>query len=247
VLKLRPTPDAPLLRSYSLSGEPSDARYRVSIKRHHGGVAGAYVSDGVKVGDILDVAAPRGGFLLQPSGAPVVLRSAGIGVTPVLAMLHALAVVTSPRDVWWIHGARDGGEHPFAAEVRARLQALPHAHCHISYSPGRGPAGYRFRRSWPRKPACPARIGRAPLRRFLPVRPPAFMTDLTAGLAAWSVADSRVHREAFGAGPALTPGIATTSPKPPHPPIGAPGTGPQHPPEPSQVEGQIAAWAETVE
>ena len=173
VLRLRPTPDAPpLLRSYSLSGEPSDARYRVSVKRNPDGVAGAYIRDGVQIGDILDVTAPRGSFMLEPGDGPVVLLSAGIGATPVLAMLHALAAAMSPREVWWIHGAHDGGEHPFAEEVRARLKALPHTHRHIRYSsPGPdGSAGCRFRRFRPRERACPARTGRAPRCRFLSVR-----------------------------------------------------------------------------
>jgi ferredoxin-NADP reductase len=121
VLRLRPASDAPaLLRSYSLSGEPSEARYCVSVKRETHGVAGAYFDTTVRVGDILDTSAPRGAFTLRAGDKPVILLSAGIGVTPVLAMLHALAAAGSQGEVWWIHGARDGSEHPFAEEVRAR-------------------------------------------------------------------------------------------------------------------------------
>ncbi len=59
VLRLRPAPDAPpLLRSYSLSGEPSDARYRISVKRNAGGVAGAYIADEVRPGDIIETDRP---------------------------------------------------------------------------------------------------------------------------------------------------------------------------------------------
>lgn len=106
VLRPRPAPDAPPLpRSYSLSGAPSEERYRISVKRSVGGIAGAYVADGVQFGDIIEMTAPRGGFTLQPDDGPVVLLSAGIGVTPVLAMLHALAAAKSPRQVWWLHGA----------------------------------------------------------------------------------------------------------------------------------------------
>jgi Oxidoreductase FAD-binding domain len=100
VLRLRPTPDAPpLLRSYSLSGEPSNTGYRVSVKRNPDGVAGAYIGDEVRVGDLIEVSAPRGSFTLGGGDGPVILLSAGIGVTPVLAMLHALAAVRSPREV----------------------------------------------------------------------------------------------------------------------------------------------------
>jgi ferredoxin-NADP reductase len=101
VLRLRPAPDAPaLLRSYSLSSEPRDDRYRVSIKRETHGAAGAYVETQVRIGDVLDASAPRGSFTLRGGDGPVVLLSAGVGATPVLAMLHALAAGASSREVW---------------------------------------------------------------------------------------------------------------------------------------------------
>jgi ferredoxin-NADP reductase/MOSC domain-containing protein YiiM len=228
-VRLRPTPDAPpLLRSYSLSGEPSGSRYRISVKSNPSGVAGAYIRDGIQSGDIIEVAAPRGSFTLASGRGPVVLLSAGIGATPVLAMLDALAAAESSREVWWINGARDGAEHPFAEEVQARLKALPHAHRRICYS-APGPAD-RLTVDFD----APGRVDVPALREmgvprdadFYLCGPPAFMTDLTAGLAAWGVAADRIHSEAFGAGPALTPGIAVTSLKSPHPPGGAVGTGP---------------------
>jgi ferredoxin-NADP reductase len=109
VLRLKPAPDGPtLLRSYSLSGEPSEDRYRISVKREPYGAAGAYIDTRVQAGDVLEVSAPRGSFTLQEGERPVVLVSAGIGATPVLAMLHALAAEQSPREIWWLHGARNG-------------------------------------------------------------------------------------------------------------------------------------------
>ena len=229
VLRLRPEPDAPpLLRSYSLSGEPSEGRYRISVKRNAGGVAGAYIADGVRPGDIIEMTAPRGGFTLQPGNGPVVLLSAGIGVTPVLAMLHALAAAKSPRQVWWLHGARDRGEHPFAEEVRAALKVLPRAHSHIRYSaPGPGDRpGVDF--------DAPGRFGAPVLAElcvpsdadFYLCGPAAFMADLRAGLAGWGVSSNRIHTEMFGARPSLTPGIAAALQKPPHLPTGPTGSGP---------------------
>jgi MOSC domain-containing protein YiiM/ferredoxin-NADP reductase len=135
VLRLRPTPDAPLLmRSYSLSGEPSADRYRASIKREPHGVAGAYIDDKLQVGDVVDASAARGSFTLRPGDGPAVFVSAGVGATPVLAMLHALAAGASPREVWWLYGARDRREHPFADETRTLLNALANGHSHIRYS-----------------------------------------------------------------------------------------------------------------
>jgi MOSC domain-containing protein YiiM/ferredoxin-NADP reductase len=135
VLRLKPAPDAPaLLRSYSLSSEPSEDRYRISVKREAHGAAGAYLDMQVRVGDVIEVSAPRGNFTLGSGGGPVILLSAGIGATPVLAMLYTLAAAKSPREVWWIYGARNGDEHPFAAETRALLKALPRSRNHICYS-----------------------------------------------------------------------------------------------------------------
>ena len=135
VLRLKPAPGAPaLMRSYSLSGEPSLERHRISVKLEPHGAAGAYIDERLEVGDVLDVSAARGAFTLQPGDGPVVFLSAGIGATPVLAMLHALAAEASPREVWWLHGARNRREHPFAEETRALLKALAHGRSHIRYS-----------------------------------------------------------------------------------------------------------------
>jgi ferredoxin-NADP reductase/MOSC domain-containing protein YiiM len=229
VLRLRTAPDAaPLLRSYSLSGEPSDARYRISVKRNAGGVAGAYVADEVRPGDLIEMTAPRGSFTLRAGDGPVALLSAGIGVTPVLAMLHALAAAKSPRQVWWLYGARDRNEHPFAEEVQTALKVLPGAHSHIRYSaPGPGDRrGVDF--------DAPGRLG-APVLAELGVPrdadfylcgPAAFMADLPSGLARCGVPSNRIHIEMFGPGASLTPGIAAPLQKPPHLPTGPAGSGP---------------------
>ena len=134
-VRLRPQPDQPaLLRSYSMSGPPDAGSYRISVKREQHGAASQFMHDHVRPGDQLAVAAPRGTFILQPGAAPVLLISAGVGATPVLAMLHALAGAGSGREVWWLHGARSRAEEPFAAEARSLLAGLPRAHLHVCYS-----------------------------------------------------------------------------------------------------------------
>ena len=105
VLRVRPDAGPPLFRSYSLSGPPSDEQYRISVKLEAHGAVGSFLGSRIAVGDVLDVSEPRGGFTLQPGVDPVVLLSAGIGATPVLAMLHALAANGTPRQVWWLQGA----------------------------------------------------------------------------------------------------------------------------------------------
>src|SRR5882762_6211162 len=119
VLRLQPTAagSPPLFRSYSLSGPSSTEHYRISVKVEPNGAAGTYLREHVRVGDALDVSSPRGSFILQSGERPVVLLSAGIGATPVLAMLYALEAARSRRQILWLHGARDRQHHPFTAEV----------------------------------------------------------------------------------------------------------------------------------
>jgi ferredoxin-NADP reductase/MOSC domain-containing protein YiiM len=229
VLRLRLALDTPdVMRSYSLSGEPSARCYRISVKREPHGVAGAYIDEKVRIGDVLDVSAPRGNFTLAPGDAPVVFLSAGVGVTPVIAMLHALAVEASRREVWWLYAARRGREHPFAREARTLLKSFAHGHSHIRYSSpdpedrlgvdfdayGRFDIGVLRELGVPRN------------ADFFICGPSAFMSDLTAGLGAWGVATGRIHTELFGAGPSNTPGIATSSRRPPHLPAETSGAGP---------------------
>jgi ferredoxin-NADP reductase len=228
VLRLGPASAPALMRSYSLSGEPGASTYRVSVKREAHGAAGAYVDDEVGVGDIVPASAARGSFTLRPGDTPVVLLSAGIGVTPVLAMLHALAAEASTREVWWLYGTRNGREHPFAGEVRELLEALAHHHSHICYSspdPQDRPkldfdsAGHLNMRL----------LQQLNLPRngdFYICGPSTFMSDLTGGLAAWGVARDRIHTEMFGAGPSNTPGIAASPRRSPHLPAGPAGSGP---------------------
>src|SRR3954469_5980960 len=123
-----------VLRTYSMSGAPGAGDYRITVKREHDGTASGYLHTHLAVGDQLDIAAPRGTFILERTRAPVLLISAGIGATPVIAMLHALAQEHSDREIWWMHGARGGGDHCFAAEARRLLASLPNVRAHVYYS-----------------------------------------------------------------------------------------------------------------
>lgn len=230
VLRLQPNPDGPtLLRNYSLSDLPATDHYRVSIKQEVNGVASTYIHEHVRVGDLLEAAAPRGSFTLKPGGNPVVLLSAGVGATPVLAMLHALAHEASARGVWWLFGARNREDHPFAEESRGLVSLLPNGKHHIWYS----------RPSPQDRPGAdydePGRIAEEALKNigvpsdadFYLCGPAAFLQDLTSGLKAWGISEQRVHAEIFGSGSPITPGIAETPHPPPHPPEGPAGPGPR--------------------
>jgi ferredoxin-NADP reductase len=128
----------PVIRSYSLSGRPGGADYRISVKQEPHGAASGYLRSHLGAGDTLEVAAPRGIFILAAGDRPVLLLSVGIGATPVLAMLHTLAAEHSPRGVWWLHGARNRTKHPIAQESRALL-ATCRTRTHTSATAGPAP------------------------------------------------------------------------------------------------------------
>ena len=219
----------PIIRSYSLSGRPGDPEYRITVKREPGGVAGAYLHTHVRAGDTLDVAAPRGTFTLRPSEAPVVLLSAGVGVTPVLAILYALVAAKSVREVWWLHGARNGTEHPFRREAETLLAALPHAHGYVRYS-APGPddrAGIDYQSAGRISGDILSHLGVPSTSDAYVCGPPQFMESITSALGDVGIEPARIHSELFGAGASVTPGIASGGPAPtPHLPEGTPGTGP---------------------
>ncbi|UWE10316.1 MOSC and FAD-binding oxidoreductase domain-containing protein [Actinacidiphila bryophytorum] len=229
-VKVQPAGDAPpLIRSYSLSGEPGAATYRISVKVEPHGAASNELHAHIRVGDRLQAAAPRGTFCLAEGDNPVVLLSAGIGVTPVLAMLHALTRDRSTRQVWWLHGARNSAEHPFARESRELVAALPHGRATVFYS---SPAptdrlGVDYeqasRLSADRIPA----LGLPTDADAYLCGPTGFMDSVTAALVDSGLDAARVHTEMFGAGASLTPGIKGDKAAPaPHQPTGPAGTGP---------------------
>jgi len=230
VLRLRTTPDGPmLLRNYSMSGTTGAGTYRVSVKREVNGVVSSYLYDHVHAGDILEVSAPRGGFTLRSGDAPVVLLSAGIGATPVLAMLHSLSSAASRREIWWIYGARDRAEHPFAKESRGLLETLVNSRSHIVYSKpiSEDKLGVDYDSVGHVDTPLLDRLGVARDADFYLCGPPSFLRDLTAGLKTWGADSTRIHTEVFGPETPITPGIAPSSHPPVHPPAGKPGAGPQ--------------------
>jgi ferredoxin-NADP reductase/MOSC domain-containing protein YiiM len=219
----QPTP----VRSYSLSSAPGASAYRISVKREPHGIASSYLTGPLVSGTVFDVAAPRGDFVLDDGPAPVLLISAGIGLTPVLAMLHELAARRSDRDVWWIHGARGPREHPLAAEARALLACLPRAREHVFYSSATPSERHRAG-------AAAGRLSKDKLADLgVPAGasayvcgPAAFMTDMRDALAAIGLDPGRVHTELFGARPSINPGLTGQTLRPPHQPPGVAGTGP---------------------
>jgi ferredoxin-NADP reductase/MOSC domain-containing protein YiiM/ferredoxin len=230
VLRLRPAANMPaLLRNYSISGAADTGTYRISVKQEVHGKGSTFLHAQLKAGDVLDVSAPRGSFTLQQGEGPVVLLSAGIGATPVLAMLHALAASRSGREVWWLYGARSAADHPFAREARDLAAALPHGRTFIAYSkPGPGDrlgvdydASGRLSLDLLRQLRVPREAN------FYLCGPPGFLRTFTDDLRSWGVASERLHQEVFGPEEAVTPGISKLPAGQPHPPAGVAGPGPK--------------------
>ncbi len=229
VLRLpRTTGGPPLFRSYSLSGPVSRERYRISVKIEPDGAAGTYLREHLRAGDALDVSSPRGSFILQAGERPVVLLSAGIGATPVLAMLHALASERSAREVLWLHAARDRRHHPFAPEVRRLMPALAHGRSYVCYSrpDPRDRIGEDFDAAGHLSSSVFNEVGvprEADVYLCGPVR---FMADMKEALATVGVAPRRIHVELFNGGESMTPGVVGATRRAAHVPQDDADTGP---------------------
>jgi ferredoxin-NADP reductase/ferredoxin len=234
------------VRSYSLSTAAAGGTYRISVKQEPHGVASSYLNRDLGPGAILDVAAPRGDFVLDEGTGPVLLISAGIGVTPVLSMLHQLAdsqladsrladgqLADSQRDrdIWWLYGARGPREHPFAAEAHGLLAALPHAREHVFYSAAT-PAERQAAHAAAGRLTKDALAGLAiPAGANAYVCGPAsFMADMRDALTAIGLEPAAIHTELFGSLPPVNPGITGQASRPPHQPPRPAGQPPGHGP-----------------
>jgi ferredoxin-NADP reductase len=229
VLRLQLTDGgSPLFRCYSLSDAPSAERYRISVKTEPNGAAGTYLRDHVRVGDVLDVSSPRGSFILQSGERPVVLLSAGIGATPVLAMLHVLASARSTRQVLWVHAAHDGQHHPFAAEVRCLMLALPNGRSFVCFSrpDSNDKMGENFDASGHLSRSVFDQFGISREADVYLCGPTRFMSDMKEMLATFGVPPHRIHVEIFVGSESITPGVTGAATRAPHPPNDDADTGP---------------------
>lgn len=230
-LVLRYLPDKnspPVVRSYSISGASDSGTYRISVKRGTGS-GSRHLVDATKVGDMIEISAPRGDFILRPGQRPVILLSAGIGVTPVLSMLHSLASSCgdTPREVWWIHAARSAEEHAFAQEARQLLAMIPGSHSAVAYSkphptdqPG---SDFDVRGRWDL--ARLEKLGLPIGAHVYMCGPSAFLKEMNFNLISLGMSQDAIHQEVFGPADSIEPGVTKSEVKLPHPPV-PPGTGP---------------------
>lgn len=218
---------APVLRSYSLSDLPAADHLRISVKSELKGIGSSFLCDRAREGDVLDVSAPRGSFTLRAGQSPVVLLSAGVGATPVMSMLHALASEKSQREIWWIYAARNRVEHPFAEESRSLLKQLSRGRGYIVYSrpAATDQVGTDFDAPGHIDAALLKRIGVSERSDFYLCGPSSFLQNMRDGLQTWGVPAENIHTEIFGALESITPGMAQVA-HTPHQPQGPPGSGP---------------------
>ncbi|MBC8242293.1 MAG: 2Fe-2S iron-sulfur cluster binding domain-containing protein, partial [Alphaproteobacteria bacterium] len=206
-----PDREKPLVRCYSLSDSPLKTDYyRVSIKRlgppprepdAPPGLSSNFFHNDLQAGDIVDVKAPSGNFLLDLSKhRPVVLIGGGVGLTPMISMLNAICESGSQRETWFFYGVRNGDEHIMRAHLESLEAEHENVHVRICYSDPTDDEveGQGFQHG--------CRISVDLFKKVLPSNnyefyicgPPPMMESLTVGLSEWGVPDSDVFFEAFG-------------------------------------------------
>lgn len=213
VLEL-PGRDEPVQRNYTLIGRTADdSGYRIAVKRERApegakdvpdGLASGHVHDVVSAGSRIAARRPMGRFIVEPSARPVVLVSAGIGVTPMLAMLRQLRDCPLQRNVYFFHGARSSEHHAFAAEVSEIVESRDFMRLHVLYS---RPSEQDILRG---NFQAQGRLSVSVLERVLPslhadyyvCGPSGFIEDIVGGLTERQVSSERIHFEYFGAAPA---------------------------------------------
>jgi ferredoxin-NADP reductase/predicted pyridoxine 5'-phosphate oxidase superfamily flavin-nucleotide-binding protein len=195
-----PGHDAAVRRTYSLSNAPGSDHYRISVKREALGVASRHLHDHVEVGEILEARAPAGDFVLGCTECPVALISAGVGLTPMLSMLHQLTASDESRPVWWLHGARDGAHHALSQEVAELEARYPNLRTRVAYSrPAPGDAlgvDYDVRGRLDAELVSDFVV--TPDAHYYLCGPNRFMAAVQDGLEARGVAAERIHTESFG-------------------------------------------------
>lgn len=193
-----PDRDAVVRRNYSLSGDPADRRYyRLGIKREAAGLVSRFLHDELHEGAEITAHDPAGEFVLPCASCPLVLVSAGVGQTPLLAMLHAAA---ANRMIWYVHGVRNGLGHAFRAEVAAAAIGRKELTCRFFYSqPRKQDIAVRDYDVMGRISAGDLlELGAGPDAHYMLCGPVGFLSDLSNGLERGGVPVNQIHSEIFG-------------------------------------------------
>jgi len=195
-----PGVDEPARRTYSLSSSPGHDRYRITVKREPKGLVSSHLHENVEPGAIIESRRPAGDFMMTCNICPLVLVSAGVGVTPMLSILHAVAAESSDRPVWFVHGARDGQHHPLADEVRDLVSDSPNIEVCVAYSKPRpeDKIGKHFDSEGRVDGALLASLVQNIDAHYFLCGPTRFMADVQSELEHQSVPADQIHTETFG-------------------------------------------------
>ncbi len=176
------------LRQYSLSDAPDGTSMRISVKREASGEVSNWIHANVKVGGELQVSHPFGDFTPDTeSNEPVVLLSAGVGITPMIAALKRIVQVHPQRHVIFAHAARDAAHHAHQDDLAQVRKLMPNLHVTIFYEDNNALMDVARLPSWPRTEADVFMCGPLP-----------FMQQQWAALRALGVPAEKLHREVFG-------------------------------------------------
>ncbi|MDJ0911117.1 MAG: pyridoxamine 5'-phosphate oxidase family protein [Woeseiaceae bacterium] len=191
--------EEPVTRTYSLSNGPGQGHYRISVKREAEGLVSRLLHDQIGPGTVLNARAPAGDFVVGHHGRPAVLLSAGIGVTPMVSMLHEITNEQSDRAVYFLHSARDGKHHPLAGEVAEIVKQHSNVTSRIAYTqpleddvPGRdfdvsGRIDAEFIRTAVTDPDA----------EYYICGPASFLTAMSDSLFDLGIGEDRIHIEQF--------------------------------------------------
>ena len=207
-VKVKPAMAANIeIRQYSLSDQANGRTYRISVKREtlpQPGLVSNYLHDEVQVGDVLELLPPAGDFYLQPEPAPTVLISAGVGLTPMLAMLETLVAAGQNTPVWFLHACENRAQHSFVSRLHSLAQQQDNLQQHYWYQQatvadlqtGQVTAGLMDLIA--RRDQLPRQQG-----QFYLCGPAGFMQSVKTQLLQLGVAATSIHYEVFGPHQAL--------------------------------------------
>ncbi|MDY0926413.1 NO-inducible flavohemoprotein [Pantoea trifolii] len=186
-------------RQYSLTHQPNGQFYRIAVKREALGSVSGWLHDNAQVGDIVQCAAPAGDFFLQAEAAtPITLISAGVGQTPMLAMLANLAQQQHAAAVNWLHAAEAGSQHAFAEEVKSLGARLPNFTSHVWYRQPEGADAGRYDAQGLMDLASVSAALNQAERQFWICGPLPFMQFVARQLVDAGINADRIHYEVFG-------------------------------------------------
>jgi ferredoxin-NADP reductase/predicted pyridoxine 5'-phosphate oxidase superfamily flavin-nucleotide-binding protein len=184
-------------RSYTLSGAPDAAgEYRLSIKRESQGLVSRFLHDAMPEGSLIEASIPAGDFIIPTGNQALVFVSAGVGITPMISMLHDVAAAGAIRPIWFIHGARNGQDHAMQDEVNALMLALSSAQQRVFYS--QPETGDTYDVAGRIDADAVLNLGAGPDAQYMLCGPARFVSEIKTDLEAAGVPASHIHFETFG-------------------------------------------------